>query len=88
MNSQPLVKNPSGFKGPEAHQPPPERRKAIEMANLLVETGRLLSNLRYRTGEDTPEVNRKIFTAVEARLKKLRKSLPKLEVEYNRKGLL
>ena len=78
----------SPFKGPEAHEPAPIRKKTIEAANTLVELGRVVGNLRHKPGAETLKVNRKLFSIAGSRVKRVRKLLAKLEVEYNREGLV
>lgn len=88
IKAGPEAKKPSPFKKPEENQPPPARKKAIEVANQLIETGRIIANLKIIPNEESRRINRRLFSIIETRVKKARKSLGKLEVEYNREKLL
>lgn len=65
---------------------PPLRRKLLEACNVLTECASVLSMVDHNAGSKRANVTR--FGAVQSRIKKLRKVIAGLEVEYNREGFL
>ena len=68
---------------------PPIRRRLLEVCNVLTECASVLSMVEHgKVDAGSKRANMTRFSAVQARIKKTRKAIVALEVEYNREGFL
>jgi hypothetical protein len=84
-----IIKKPPQFKPPGLIKESRLRKNISNLARFLNESAALLAKMRHEPkSKETKYINGRLLREAEARVKKARKAIKELGVDFNREGLL